>query len=283
MPADAAPAGRRAGGDDAVDVAHDVEERVRPSLPGARRAGARSARATGAEQRRILRQHRVRPRRGGRSTARSAAPAASAATPRRPFTSNHSPFLWPAHTCPTETRALGAAVEPHEDRRQVFAGDRDRLARVVAAASRTPRSTAAGFSRVSITVVEIGEHLDDPPAGDVLHQVAPVRSDVADRRARAALVRLEAPREVGRLEQPVLQVGAVDEVHRAELAAGDHLARLLHQRVAAIVERHGVDDARLAAPRRAAGARRRRSSPAACPRRRASRCASAARITGTCR
>ena len=45
-------------------------------------------------------------------------------------------------------------------------------------------------------------------------------------------------------------------MHRAELAAGDHLARLLHQRVAAIVERHRVDDAGVASPRRAARARR---------------------------
>ena len=61
----------------------------------------------------------------------------------------------------------------------------------------------------------------------------------------AALLRLEAPREIGRFEQPVLEVSAVNEMHRPELAAGDHLARLLHQRIAAVVERHRVDDAGL--------------------------------------
>ena len=35
----------------------------------------------------------------------------------------------------------------------------------------------------------------------------------------------------------------MNEVHRSEIAAGDHLARLLHERVAAVVERHGVHDA----------------------------------------
>ena len=41
--------------------------------------------------------------RGGRSTARSAAPEAIAPTRCRPFTSNQRSFLWPAHTCPTQT------------------------------------------------------------------------------------------------------------------------------------------------------------------------------------
>ena len=87
----------------------------------------------------------------------------------------------------------------------------------------------------------------DAPAGDVLRQVAPVRADVAERRRRAALGRVEAPRVVGVLEQPVLQVVAVDEVRRADVAAGDGVPRLLHERVAAVVEGDGGDDAR--APR----------------------------------
>ena len=86
----------------------------------------------------------------------------------------------------------------------------------------------------------------DAQAADVLRQIAPVRSDVAERRGGAALVRLEAPRVVGVLQQPVLQV-----VRRATKCGvpmsprGDRVPRLLHQRVAAIVERHRVDDAGL--------------------------------------
>ena len=131
---------------------------------------------------------------------------------------------------------------------------------------RTPRSTADGLSRVPIDRREVGEDLDDALAGDVLDEIAPVRPDVADRGARAALVGLETPREVGGLEQPVLQIAPWTKCTAPELAAGDHLARLLHQRVAAVVEGDGVHDAGLRAPRRAADARRPPSSPAACPR-----------------
>ena len=79
----------------------------------------------------------------------------------------------------------------------------------------------------------------------MLHEIAPVRSDVGDGGARAALLGLEAPREIGRLDEPVLEVAAVDEMHRPDVAGGDHLARLLDERVAAVVERDGVHDAGL--------------------------------------
>ena len=108
-------------------------------------------------------------------------------------------------------------------------------------ASREP----SGFLRCLITVVMSAEHLDDAQAADVLGQVAPVRADVAERRRRAALLRLEAPRVVGVLEQPVLQVLAVHERRRADVAAGDGEPRLLDERVAAVVEGDGVDDAGL--------------------------------------
>ena len=90
---------------------------------------------------------------------------------------------------------------------------------------------------------DVAEHVRDAQAGHVLRQVAPVRADVAERRRGAALRRVEPPRVVGVLEQPVLQVVAVHEVRRADVAAGDGLARLLHERVAAVVEGDGGDDA----------------------------------------
>ena len=79
--------------------------------------------------------------------------------------------------------------------------------------------------------------------GHVLDEIAPVRTDVANRGAGAALVRLEPPREVRGFEQPVLEVAAMHEMQRAQLAGGDHRSRLLHQGVAAIVERDCVHDA----------------------------------------
>ena len=92
---------------------------------------------------------------------------------------------------------------------------------------------------------DVAEHVRDAQPAHVLRQVAPVRPDVAERRRRAALVRLEPPRVVRVLEQPVLQVVADQEMRRADVAAGDRVARLLHERVAAIVERDRMDDARL--------------------------------------
>ena len=116
---------------------------------------------------------------------------------------------------------------------------------------------------------DVAEHVGDAQAADVLREIAPVRADVAERRRGAALVGLEPPRVVGVLQQPVLQVLADEEVRRADVAARDRVARLLDQRVAAIVEGDGVDDAGLVRLVEQLAAPRRRSSPAACPRRRA--------------
>ena len=240
------------------------------------------ARALG-KQRRILRQRRVRAHRAGRSTARSAAPAASAATRARPFTSNQRSFLCPAHTCPTETHPRAPPVEPHQHGREILALNAKRLSPRCAGAAQRLRPIFAGLIRVGITVREIGEHRLDAPADDMLDEIAPMRSDVADGRALAALFRLEAPGEIGGLQQPVLQVRAVDEVRLAQLACRDHLAGLLHQRIAAIVERHGVHDARFA--RRIPQATRASSafSASGLSEMMCLRCVSAAMITGTCR
>ena len=92
---------------------------------------------------------------------------------------------------------------------------------------------------------DVAEDLGDAQAADVLREIAPVRSDVAERRRRAALVGLQPPRIVGVFEQPVLKVVADEKMRRADLARGDRVPRLLNERVASVVERHRVDDARL--------------------------------------
>ena len=74
----------------------------------------------------------------------------------------------------------------------------------------------------------------------------------------------------------------MDEMRRAQLAARNHLARLLDQRIAAVIERDGVDDA---------GVVRRVEQAARFSRIHRQRlvgnhvlaCASAAMMTGTCR
>ena len=92
---------------------------------------------------------------------------------------------------------------------------------------------------------QVGEHRGDAWPVTCWTRSHQCDADVADRGAGAALVRLEPPREVGRFEQPVLQIAAVHEMQRPELAGGDHRPRLLHQRIAAIVEGDGVHDAGL--------------------------------------
>ena len=80
-------------------------------------------------------------------------------------------------------------------------------------------------------------------SADVLREIAPVRADVAERRRGAALLGVEPPGVVGLVEQPVLEVVAVQKARRADVAARDRLPRVLDERIAAIVERDGGDDA----------------------------------------
>ena len=85
----------------------------------------------------------------------------------------------------------------------------------------------------------------DAESAHVLDHITPMRPDVTGCRRSAALVGLDPPREIRILDQPVLQVMPVDEVQPADLACRDHGARLLHQRITAIVERHRMHDTRL--------------------------------------
>ena len=112
------------GGDDAVDVAHQVAEGVGPRLLVA----ARQVRVRRAAVDRAATDPSAAPRspaRGGRTTARSAAPAASRRDAFDPHTSITRSFLWPAHTWPTENDALArrsrSAPAPTRDPRRVMA------------------------------------------------------------------------------------------------------------------------------------------------------------------
>ena len=64
----------------------------------------------------------------------------------------------------------------------------------------------------------------------------------ANARDGAAQPLVHAPVVVVGAQQPVLQIGAVQQAHRAGLPAGDALARLAHRRVVAVDERNrGLD------------------------------------------
>ena len=83
-----------------------------------------------------------------------------------------------------------------------------------------------------------------------------MRADVGDGAQRAALLGVEPPVPVGRLQQPVLDVDAVDAVDRAEVAAADPRAGLPAERVEADVVVRAVDEpALLGEPEQLAGLR----------------------------
>jgi len=70
----------------------------------------------------------------------------------------------------------------------------------------------------------------------VLGEVGPVRPDVGDRPRAAARLLLQPPAPVRVEQQPVLQVGAVDEVRRAVVLARERATQMLDDRVVAVVE-----------------------------------------------
>ena len=74
--------------------------------------------------------------------------------------------------------------------------------------------------------------------GDELGEIAPVRADVGKGARRAAQLLVHPPVGVVGSKKPVLEVGAVEEAHRAGLTARDPLAGLAHRRVVAVDEGH---------------------------------------------
>ena len=76
-------------------------------------------------------------------------------------------------------------------------------------------------------------HGADRQAGDELDQVQPVGADVGDGAQLAAFSAQQAPVVVGRVEQPVLHIAAVDRVDAAQHAAPDQRAHFPVERVEA--------------------------------------------------
>src|SRR5204863_9116480 len=94
---------------------------------------------------------------------------------------------------------------------------------------------------------EVGEELHDARSRDELREVEPVRADVADGPEFAALLGLEPPVPVGREQQPVLEVTAVDVPDLAYAAVAHERAGLLSLRIEPDVEVRAVHEP--AAPR----------------------------------
>ena len=71
-----------------------------------------------------------------------------------------------------------------------------------------------GLSRVGVDGLEVGHDGFDRAAGDERHEIEPVRADVGDGAQFAAFRPQHTPVEVGRVQQPVLDVAAMDVQHR---------------------------------------------------------------------
>jgi hypothetical protein len=131
-------------------------------------------------------------------------------------------------------------LELHD--RGVLGADRAGLAGAVDAAERGVRLGLDAFGERRLRT---RAQARDPVAGHELGQIAPVRADVRERPRSAAEIGLDAPVVVLRAQQPVLQVGAVDQADRAALPGAHALARLAHRGVVAVDERDGGDLARI--------------------------------------
>jgi hypothetical protein len=141
-----------------------------------------------------------------------------------------------------DDRATRTAVEAEEDVGEILARDRGLLPRDIGAAGEglhLPRRALADGQHGR----EVREHLDDPPAGDELRRVEPVRADVADGAKLSCALGLEPPVPVGRQGKPVLQEAAVNVPDLPQLAGVYPRTRLPDQRIEAKVEVRAVDEA----------------------------------------
>ena len=168
--------------------------------------------------------------------------ASHASAPSEPSTSSRRLFFRPALTCET----TAAPAQPPSSRNSRMCA---KSSVVIGASTRSTSSAAANVStspagrcRTGNAVVRSAKTALDPPAGDPLRKVHPVRADVGDRPQRAALLRLEAPVPVGRIEQPVLEVAAVDVPDLAQRARRHERPRLVRDRVEAEVEVRAVHE-----------------------------------------
>ena len=131
--------------------------------------------------------------------------------------------------------ARAPVVHLEEHVREVLGVDGDRL-RVRVAAAVEGLHVPGRAQPLVVEAAETGMDTGHPAAGDVLDQVDPVRPDVAQGPRGAGSLRLEPPVPVGLVEQPVLEIGAPDQVRPADAPVGEHRARLRDQRVVAVVE-----------------------------------------------
>ncbi len=109
------------------------------------------------------------------------------------------------------------------------------------AAAQAQQNADVVVDLAAVQAAKVRAQLLDLQSGDGMHHVLRMRSNVGQAARRAGLRRIRAPRSafvalfLDRLQQPALRVldHYFDDV--AQFAAGDHVARLLHHRVAGVV------------------------------------------------
>ena len=121
--------------------------------------------------------------------------------------------------------------------------------RVISTSTRSTSSAAANVStspagrcRTGRVVVRSAKTASIRRPRHPLREIHPVRADVGDGPQRPALLGLEPPVPVSRVEQPVLEVPAVDVPDGAEHARRHERARLMGDRIEAEVEVRAVHE-----------------------------------------
>jgi hypothetical protein len=126
---------------------------------------------------------------------------------------------------------VGAARIAQQHRREVLGLDGVFLIPHVLHLPAEGLDLAEGTTTSLVVDAEIGEDLGDVVAENEVHRVEPVRADVGERTQLAAFLRQQPPVVVGVVEQPVLEVAAVDVDDPPELTLGDHCPQRLQRRV----------------------------------------------------
>src|ERR1051326_6585478 len=139
--------------------------------------------------------------------------------------------------------ALGAVVESHQHAGEILALDLHGRAIYL-----------VGFEK-GLNVVQrllanrndrgqICEDRLDLQSSDVFREIAPMRPDVGEGTAESALTAVEPPGIISLFQEPVLEIGSMDEMNPPYCLLRDTTPRLLYQRIAAISEGHRMDNAR---------------------------------------
>ena len=178
-----------------------------------------------------------------RSTIHSGVPGASKVKPS-PRKLRHQIVLMSGTHLACGKTAFRAVIEFHENGSQIL--HRHINGFKVGGARRGLEcfSRKAWFLSLRYHSRDVAKNMRDPEAGQVLSKIAPVRPDVTQSGGGAAFLRIEPPGIIGFFQKPVLKVIAMEKCGSPDIPLRDGMAGLLHQRIAAVIERDSSNDLR---------------------------------------